>query len=139
MLLHCLWYGNRKPRMDTYLQPFVQELRILHDDGFTWNHQGLQRTTKVCLGLCVCDSVARPVVQNMKQFNGASGCSFCYHQGELKTPGQLGNARIYPISDDALLPPLRTHESFVIDAQQAVHVGHPHPGCERTFGVAVSA
>ncbi len=30
----------------------------------------------------MCDSVAKPILQNMTQFNGHYGCSLCLHPGE---------------------------------------------------------
>lgn len=127
MVLHCLWFGRVKPRMDTYLKPLVDEFRVLDDKGFTWKHKGELKTTKVNLGLCSCDSVARPLLQNFKQFNGSNGCSFCYHVGELKNVGP-GNARVYPIVDNELLPTRRTNQNTVVDAEKAVFSGQPENG-----------
>src|SRR5580692_5659446 len=107
MLLHCLWYGNGKPRMDTYLKPLVAEMNKLNNCGFEWKYQDAKKVTKVLLGLCASDSVARPVLQNFKQFNGSHGCGFCMHEGKLKGEG---TARVYPIAQPWAIPEQRTHE-----------------------------
>ena len=127
MILHCLWFGNCKPRMDTYLKPLVDELKKLNSEGFYWKYNGVSKITKVSLGLCACDSVARPLLQNMKQFNGSSGCSFCNHVGELKAVG-LGTARVYPVPDDGVLAPLRTNAQTLVDAEKALQSGKPENG-----------
>lgn len=43
----------------------------------------------------ICDSVARPILQNMTQFNGHYGCSLCFHPGE-QVPKGNGTVRVYP-------------------------------------------
>jgi hypothetical protein len=97
LLLHSLWFGNSKPKMDVYLQPFVSELQNLYDNGVQWiDANGCKRLTKCVLTLCVCDSVARPFVQNTKQFNGLNGCGYCLHEGKSVKKGR-GHVRVYPI------------------------------------------
>ncbi|OXU20865.1 hypothetical protein TSAR_007171, partial [Trichomalopsis sarcophagae] len=52
-------------------------------------------TIKVHTLFCTVDSVARPLVQCMKQFNGEYGCPFCMHNGEQVEVGR-GTTRVYP-------------------------------------------
>lgn len=33
MLLWGVWFGPEKPKMDTFLTPFVQDMKALRDDG----------------------------------------------------------------------------------------------------------
>jgi hypothetical protein len=70
MMLNALWFGQSHPRMDTFFTPIVKELQSLFDEGFTWSFNGKSCITKVIMCLCSCDSVARPILQNVKQFNG---------------------------------------------------------------------
>jgi Transposase family tnp2 len=90
LMLTSLWQGD-KPCMDTFLRPFVDELIDLHVNGIQ-----LANGTSVkvhCLVASV-DSVARPLLQNIKQFNGDYGCSFCLKKGERVTRG-AGTSHVY--------------------------------------------
>jgi hypothetical protein len=51
-------------------------------------------TTKVKLCILSCDSVARPILQNIKQFNGRYGCAFCLCEGQTVAKGR-GFVRVY--------------------------------------------
>lgn len=78
----CLWFGEKKPYMLTFLKPFVDELSILQKDGIKWKDSAnIEHTSKVFALICSSDSVARPLLRNTKQFNGFYGCDFCYHVG----------------------------------------------------------
>lgn len=83
----------------------------LNTDGVTWvDKDGRRRTSRVRALVCVCDAVARAMVQNLKQFNGRYGCGFCYHEGEVVDKGN-GQTRVYPI--DRGIVPLRSKTSTV--------------------------
>lgn len=93
VLLCGLWYGPGKPNMNTFLQPFVEELNILHTEGievFTTNPV----TIRVHTLLSSVDSMARPLLQNIKTFRGNQGCAFCLHSGEEYSVGR-GKTRLY--------------------------------------------
>jgi hypothetical protein len=96
IILHALWSGIGKPRIECLFQPVVSELKHLFDVGFKWMRGNVECITKVCLGLVCCDSVARPLLQRFKQFNGRFGCSFCLAPGVSMAKGR-GNVRVYPI------------------------------------------
>jgi len=67
--------------MDLFFHPIVLELRKLCEEGIEWNSmEGFQIKTKVYVVSVLCDSVARPMVQNMIQFNGKYGCNYCYYE-----------------------------------------------------------
>jgi len=71
VLLHSLRYGVGKPNKNSLLKPLVDELMVLHDDGFVWTlSPGVVVKSRVNLDLIVADSVARPLQKNFKQFNG---------------------------------------------------------------------
>ncbi|CAL1671905.1 unnamed protein product [Lasius platythorax] len=76
MILCGLWYGSKKPVIEIFLKPFVRELICLHNDEI------------------ILDSVARPLLQNMKQFNSHFGCSFCLNKGQRVSIG-AGYTRVY--------------------------------------------
>jgi hypothetical protein len=121
-VLHALWFGNQKPRMDTFLKPFVDDGIHLYNSGVKWFHQrsNTVKLSKVLFLICSCDSVARAPLQNIKQFNGEHGCSFCLHKGVIAAKGD-GHTRVYPFEEQ--LTVLRTHESMVANAEQAVISG----------------
>lgn len=94
-ILCGLWFGPVKPPMNLYLSPLVEELKILSEVGFTTvtpnNPDPI--VIKVQTLLVSADSIARPMVQNIKQFNGKFGCSFCISPG--KKLACKGNVRVY--------------------------------------------
>lgn len=92
ILLLGLWFGSSKPAMTTLLKPFTDEMKTLGSEGFKWCKEGgksICSTVYACV--CSADSVARCILQNIKQFNGEYGCNWCYNPGETvqKTPGAL--------------------------------------------------
>ena len=122
LVLHGLWCGKGKPRMESFLKPVTEELHDLGTTGFSWRNGNRWQTSKVHMVLCSCDSVARPTLQNIKQFNGEYGCSFCLHKGESVKKGR-GYTRVYPenIGDK---PPPRVHSEMIEYAAQALDSRH---------------
>jgi len=60
VLLHGLWSGAGKPKMECFLTPTVDELAALNKNKLTWQtKQGNTFETIVKLDLLVCDSIAR--------------------------------------------------------------------------------
>ena len=112
VLLCALWFGSSKPDMSCFFKPFVKECTNLSQVGFEWQHPTDKswRCVKVHPLCCVCDAVARPLVQNFKQFNGEHGCGVCLHPGVQKKKGQ-GTARMYTCLDDK--PSDRNHNTTV--------------------------
>ena len=83
-----LWFGIGKPCMMQFLEPFTQELRKLSTTGMKWLRNGQEVCSKVYACICACDSVARCALQNIHQFNGAYGCSWCYNPGKTVEKGR---------------------------------------------------
>lgn len=113
IMLCGIWYGQGKPNMNTYLQPFVEELNSLHSNGF---HCSMPDHTlvKVHTLLSPVDSMARAPLQNLKTFRGAHGCAFCLHPGEEHAVGR-GTTRLYPGD----VGRLRTQEQHLADSLRA--------------------
>lgn len=82
--------------MDLFLRPFIDELLELHSNGFwcTISENRGSVLIKIHALLATVDTVARPLIQNMKQFNGTYGCSYCLHKGEHMSVGR-GHTRVY--------------------------------------------
>lgn len=122
VLLCALWFGNKKPDMLCFFKPFVEECVSLSEDGFEWQHPSdhLLRRIKVHALCCVCDAVARPLLQNFKQFNGEYGCGICLHPGVQTRKGK-GNTRVYTCPDEK--PSDRNHKTTVKIGQIAEREG----------------
>lgn len=123
MMLNALWLGQSKPRMDTFFTPIVKALQSLYDEGFSWSFRGKSYITKVIMCLCSCDSVARPLLQNVKQFNGQYGCGYCLHPGSIVSKGQ-GNVRVYMESPTDQFCS-RTNDNMLQHAEMAISQNEP--------------
>lgn len=100
VLLHTLWLGRGRPHVQSFFTPFINELHRLSNKGFRWTDDtGAERRTTVTAQVCVCDSNARSMLQNLQSLGGEFGCSFCYHRGELVPKGR-GFTRVYPVQTD---------------------------------------
>lgn len=124
MVLLAIYYGNKKPPMDTFMWESIDELNLLQSEGLEVD--GILYTVRVII--VTVDSVARAPLLGMTQFNGSFGCGFCLVEGKLIKKGK-GHARIYPepFDCDASLPSLRTLEQhkrdldLVIKAKKPIH------------------
>lgn len=96
ILLAGLWAATDKPVVNLYLKPFVEELTDLHENGIECLLPGFEQSinVKVHTLLSPVDSVERCALQNIHQFNGEYGCSFCLNKGE-RVPVGNGHARVH--------------------------------------------
>lgn len=125
ILLCGLWFYNQKPLMDLFLRPFIDELLELQTNGF-WCIPFEHRETvhiKVHALFATVDTVARPLIQNIKQFNGAYGCSYCLHKGE-QISVRRGQTRIYS-GDKSTMRKMKQHYKYV---EKAIDKGRPIKG-----------
>lgn len=76
-----LWFGDHKPNMATFFKPFIRHCNEFVDEPLVWTHQGQTYKSRVYFPLCTADSVARPALQGLKQFNGFYGCPWCICPG----------------------------------------------------------
>ncbi|KAJ8049229.1 hypothetical protein HOLleu_01873 [Holothuria leucospilota] len=121
MVLSALWFGNDRPKMETFFKPFVGECNKLSQDGFLWTHGIIEPRSvlsKVYPIICCADAQARCMLQNMVQFNGYFGCGFCKHKGEYDNDS---NSLKYPYC----IPhaPLRTNAGTKSDSIEAEETG----------------
>ncbi|XP_061570030.1 uncharacterized protein LOC133423733 [Cololabis saira] len=123
LMLSGLWFGPNKPNMNTYLKPFVDECKDLYSNGLTWQSDSGEVTSKVVVTIMVADSVARPMLQNFKQFNGEFGCSFCTQKG-TSVLKRRGHVRAYPYENVELRTPSQTDNQV----EQAIASGNPSLG-----------
>lgn len=121
-----LWFGLQKPNMSSFLRPLSNELKKLVDVGFQWclNGQTTVRSYVYTL-VCCCDSVARAMLQNIKQFNGKYGCNWCLHPGR-RVPKGRAFVQVYPYQGNVVE---RDMDSMIFQARRA------GAGESETFGV----
>lgn len=77
-----LWFNKTKPDMNIFLEPFVEKMNLLGDEGIPCTIKNKKRTVKVFCLVCCVDSVARAPMQGLTQFNGKYGCNWCKHPGQ---------------------------------------------------------
>lgn len=100
-MLAGLWFGRNEPDMPLLLSAFVKEAKVLYNDGLDWKApSGELINSKIVLFAGVLDSKAKPIVQNIKQFNGYFGCGYCYHPGVVLEEGTHAK---YPMNDDVYM------------------------------------
>ncbi|XP_008284817.1 uncharacterized protein LOC103360717 isoform X2 [Stegastes partitus] len=121
-----LWLGQEKPKMNTFLKPFVDECCDLAQHPLQWRDcTGTARSSKVFSLVCSSDAVARPLLRNCKQFNGEYGCDWCLHPGTVVKKGS-GSMRSYPY--DETKQAARSKEMFQQNARQAERFTNPQNG-----------
>lgn len=98
ILLTGLWFGSSKPKMNTFLSPFVNECKKLEEEGFLFPGELVSR--KVFVLVCSSDSPARAMLRNCKQYNGKFGCDWCEHEGVVVTQNRGPPTRYYPQRGD---------------------------------------
>ncbi|KAG8174474.1 hypothetical protein JTE90_015746 [Oedothorax gibbosus] len=117
-LVAGLWFGRKEPVMPTFFTPFLKEAMVLGSEGLEWCGYGeSKRNSKVFFVLCVADSIAKPQLQNTKQFNGKFGCPYCYHPGEIIE----GNQMRYPTHT---IYPGRKNNEMRKDMEEAEETGN---------------
>nr|XP_046271851.1 uncharacterized protein LOC124073584 isoform X2 [Scatophagus argus]XP_046271852.1 uncharacterized protein LOC124073584 isoform X2 [Scatophagus argus] len=121
-----LWFGPEKPKMNTFLKPFIDECGDLAQNPFQWkDSKGKVHSSKVFSLVCSSDAVARPLLRNCKKFNGEYGCDWCLHPGMSVTKGR-GHMRSYPYDENKQVA--RSNETFIDDARQAEGVNSSKNG-----------
>lgn len=110
IILVGLYFGNEKPEMVDYFQPFVEDMSQL--DSFEMNigknliHFKPQIST-ICL-----DMPAKAKFQQMKQYNGRYGCGYCVHPGKEIPTNKSGPTPIRYTNDKGDFN-LRNHQDTI--------------------------
>ena len=119
ILLAGLWASKTRPMLEIFLKPFIDELTDLYNNGFECfppNNHNDGIVIKVCTILSPVDSVERCALQNIHQYNGDSGCSFCLHPGE-RIPFGKGYTRVYRGGDKRAPRTIVQHEQDATRAE----------------------
>ena len=120
-ILTGIWYGDKKPDMNVFLTPFIEQMNSLADTGVKCYIAGEQKIVKL-FGLCCCvDSGARGPIQGLTQYNGKFGCNWCLHPGKWTRE----HSQVYPNKN----PPYqkRSHEESVRNIESAVNLRKDNP------------
>lgn len=113
-----IYYSRVKhPNMNSFLKPFVDNLRKLYFEGFDWFDK---ETDSMIHSIAIApvatlDTPAKSAVQNMMYHSGEFSCPHCEHPGESCESGK-GHNIIFPLKPN---PPVRrTHERMIEQADK---------------------
>ena len=137
MLIWGLWQSTGKPKFQTFLQRFVEDLSELKDEGVTIKIDGQDTTIKAELTVGTMDLQAKAYVMEMTQHNGQFGCLSCEEPGTVCKQGK-GHARGYPFREDNPASN-RTVSSVLTNAEEALQSGKVCSGIKDVsvlFGLA---
>ncbi|KAL7295964.1 hypothetical protein TKK_0003487 [Trichogramma kaykai] len=117
---------DKKPNMNSFLKPFSIILNDLYENGVDWYDKttNTTRNSKIIAPIATLDCPARAAVQNLMQFNGEFGCSFCEAPGQTFMLDTGGHKRVYPVLDEE--HPLRTKEKMIRQAKIAMDYNLQH-------------
>jgi hypothetical protein len=107
--------GNSKPTDLLFLSEFIDNLKILINEGLMFRETLLQISVR-CV---VCDAPAKAFVKKVKQFSGYHGCDKCDQRGNFIGEGRRGRITYQNVTNLNL----RTDESFRVQSQPDHHTG----------------
>ena len=119
MILAGFWFGNKKPAMGTFLQPFLETFNGLSQGNQVDSPERGSFTMKGFLLSATADLPARYLLCNSVQFNGHFSCWKCLQIGETASVGK-GHCHIFPYKDVGPKDPPLTKTSVHEDAQKAM-------------------
>ncbi|KAJ8666492.1 hypothetical protein QAD02_008154 [Eretmocerus hayati] len=115
-----IYYSSvKKPAMDAFLKPIIDTMIDLGEHGVEWfnkSQNSIERSI-VLAPIASLDLPARAAAQNVMQYNGEHGCTFCEHPGITCKVGR-GHNRSYPELSEK--PPPRTDERMLEQANIAI-------------------
>lgn len=86
LLLCGVWCDSKKPPMNMFLKPLVDELvAIDNKGGVTWSCNGVETKSKVIAPLICADAPARASLMNVLNHNSKYACNLC-EQKSLRIP-----------------------------------------------------
>lgn len=104
-----LYEGNEKPASaESFLRPFVNELKELYENGF--KHNG--KTISISLDKIICDAPAKSFILGIKSHNAYHGCTKCIAEGDF-----IKNRMTYVTTNCTL----RTDERFRAGVYEEYH------------------
>ncbi|KAK3916587.1 hypothetical protein KUF71_025702 [Frankliniella fusca] len=120
IVLAGIWFGKRKPKANTFLEPFYTRLQDFYHNGHIFSRPNGPPVHVRGVMLCgTCDMPAKSTFLRIKQFNGNYGCPRCLQKGEQY---EGSTVHVYRHSPNV---PLRTNESLQLHGRAAVASGLP--------------
>lgn len=112
----AMFCGPKKPSNLDFLLDFVDESKMLYNDGLIFN----ERRISIKIICVICDAPAKAFVKGTVQFNGKYGCDRCVQKGEYS------EGRMLFLHADA---PSRSDDSFRRQ-ENSEHHKHRSPFCD---------
>lgn len=103
--------------MQSFLKPLVDSINKLYTEGVEVNTPFGERRVHAMLMVCSLDLPAKAALLNMKQYNGANGCSVCDAPGKTFPGCHLH--RFWPFDQEGALRTDTTMRTNALNA--AVH------------------
>lgn len=123
-----LWFGRTKPLFNLFLKGTRDGLQGLKEGvEVKVPNEDLPVSVRGVTNAGTADLQIKPMVMNMKQWNGKNGCMVCLQEG-VRVPES--NNRVFP-SEPVVL---RTNEGFLQDGMNAFRTGQPQNG---VFGLTI--
>ena len=90
LVLAGIWLGPVKPDMTILLQPILERIFTLHQNGIAFQTLSGTKCLRAKLLCGIFDLLARAAVLKLTQWNGRFGCTYCLDEGT-----QVGHVRLY--------------------------------------------
>lgn len=113
ILLGGLWFGKKKPHMDLFLGPVVEELKKM-ETGFPVQLNGEEVIMHAYTIACCVDSGARGAVQGINTHSGYFSCNWCEIPGEY-----FDHKVVFPFPE--IPPKKRSHAGVIEQARECVN------------------
>ena len=101
MILCGVFVSKKKPKMNTFLKPFVDSMKRIHDDGgVKWSHPQTKEfhTSQVLCPMLSADAPAKAYMLHVKPFSHRFGCNVCEQKSKKVplTPAEIELNRLLP-------------------------------------------
>lgn len=99
IILAGIWFGKKKPKVNTFLTPFYSEMTKFYQGGYMMEVPNGPPILVKGVMLCgTCDLPAKCAFLRLKQYNGFWGCNLCLAKGQQFEEGS--NVHVYPYSEN---------------------------------------
>lgn len=118
MILCGLWFGQEKPPMNMFFNPFQKSVqKLCNGIEIKVNEEIIMvKAVLMCLS---CDIPARSAVMNMNQHNGENSCPKCMQKGVNTRTAAGGNIRTFPYDSSNPAGPERISTQVVNDGMSS--------------------
>ena len=114
IFLAGVWVDRKRPHMNFFLRPFVEEANTISQEGILWSLNGEERRSRFMPIGFIADAMGRCALMNHNEPTGYHAWSFCDLRGV-----HIGGTPKYPMwpyaGADQPEPQPRTHESIIRD------------------------